>query len=58
MAVFCMAMTQDYMDEQIFVIPENFVEISLLLTRDAIIIKQWVVVMNLRSFRIVGLVKL
>lgn len=24
MAVFCMAMTQDYMDEQIFVIPENF----------------------------------
>lgn len=24
MAVFCVAMTQDYMDEQIFVIPENF----------------------------------
>ena len=38
MAVFCVAMTQDYMDEQIFVIPEKVEILLFFLTRDAIII--------------------
>lgn len=54
MAVFCVSMTQDYMDEQIFVIPEKLFSCSRFFDKGRHRCQASVVVMKLRSFELDG----